>query len=330
MKKGLLLGALAATALWSGAALAGDEPTKTEVNTTQQTTQAQPTDSWRDSSVPDQNTGVGGSGDLNTASTPQATPAIPQETPKQGSVTVDPGNGQKVVVEPKPGQDVTVQTGQGGAGLTPDQPVAQPAEPAPPAYLPTQPEPVVKEESSSSKHMRGVSVVGNAGVEGYTGSLAPRIDPGLTYGAALGLRPSKVFGVELGYSGAVNEVDTGSSNINAATGADIVRNGGSAVATLGLTASPVQPYILAGVGVNDYRVRGATALLGFKNDVSGDVPVGAGVRTQVGAFTADARFGYHIPFDDQFAAGTAARSFVGLNSENAGRYQATVNLGSTF
>jgi len=327
MKKGFLLGALAATALWSGAALAGDEATGTDVQPKQETTQTQP-DSWRDSSVPDQNTGVGGSGDVNTSSTPTTLPS--EDTAKQGSVTVDPGNGQKVVVEPKPGQDVTIQTGQGGAGLTSDQPVAQPVEPAPPAYLPTQPEPVVKEESSSSKHMRGVSVVGNAGVEGYTGALAPRIDPGLTYGAALGLRPSKVFGVELGYSGAVNEVETGASNINASTGADIVRNGGSAIATLGLTASPVQPYILAGVGVNSYRVRGATPLLGFQNDVDGDIPLGAGIRTQFGAFTADARFGYHVPFDDQFAAGVAARSFVGLNSENAGRYQATVNLGSTF
>jgi len=323
MKKGLLLGALAATALWSGAALAGDDQAATDTQVNQDTSQVNQ-DAWRDSTVPDQNTGIGGSGDTAATTTdiPSSTDtASTATTPAQnpGAVTVDPGNGQKVIVNPGDGQNVTVQTAPNDA----------PVQTAQPAYLPAQPTPVVQEESSSSRHLRGVSVVANAGIEGYTGGLAPRIDPGLTYGASLGLRPSKVFGIELGYSGAVNEVTT-PGNVNAANGADIIRNGGQAIATVGLTASPTQPYLLAGVGVNSYQVRGATAALGFRNDVDGDIPLGAGLRTQFGAFTADARVGYHVPFDDQFATGVAARDVVGLNSEAAGRYQGTLNFGSTF
>src|SRR5207237_292275 len=113
-------------------------------------------------------------------------------------------------------------------------------------------------------------------------------------------------------------------------GPDIVRNGGQAVATLGLTAAPVQPYILGGVGVSRYNVRHGQQL-GFKSDTTGALPVGAGLRTHMGHFTADARLGYNFLFDQNFApVGTTGIEAPGTNSNfsRGGRYLGTLSVGS--
>ncbi|HEX8539950.1 MAG TPA: hypothetical protein VF664_20985, partial [Cystobacter sp.] len=61
-----------------------------------------------------------------------------------------------------------------------------------------------EDNRESGADMRGVSVLVGGGVEGYTSALGSDIRPGAAYGATLMLRPSKVLGVELGYSGAAN------------------------------------------------------------------------------------------------------------------------------
>jgi hypothetical protein len=130
-----------------------------------------------------------------------------------------------------------------------------------------------------------------------------------------------VFGIELGYSGAVNNLDTRVAG-GAGSGPDLVRNGGQAALTFGLAATPVQPYVLGGVGLSDYHFRGAAA--GFRDDTVGNVPVGAGLRTQIGDFTADLRADYNFLFSQDFAPGVSE----GVN-EN-GRYAGTLNIGGTF
>jgi len=178
----------------------------------------------------------------------------------------------------------------------------------------------VKEEEHTK--MRGVTVVAGGGVEGYTGALKDRLQLGPSYGVGIDMRPSKVLGVELGYTGAVNE-------INGSGGANVVRNGGQALLNIGLTATPIQPYLIGGVGVNNFHVQGGGVAMGYRNDTGGDVPLGAGLRTHFGSFTADARFDYRIPFEEQFAP-VATRDVAGLNSVDGARYQATLNIGSTF
>jgi hypothetical protein len=157
------------------------------------------------------------------------------------------------------------------------------------------------------------------GVEGYTGALAPEINPGATYGVTAAIKPSKVFGLELGYNGAVNELDVTGAGVD--DGPDLVRNGGQAAVTLGLGAAPVQPYVLGGIGFSDYNFRGDAG--DFSDDVVGNVPVGAGLRTHIGDFTVDLRGNYNFLFDQDFAGVDD-----GLN-EN-GRYSGTLNIGGTF
>jgi hypothetical protein len=175
--------------------------------------------------------------------------------------------------------------------------------------------------------MRGLTLLLGAGVEGYSGGLAPRVDPGVTYGVTAALKPSKVLGLELAYSGAQNEIDS-SGLADTLDNPDIVRNGGQAAVTVGLTASPWQPYILGGIGISDYNVRGGGELAGFSDDTVGNVPVGVGLRAHLGDFTADLRGTWNFLFDQELSAlepGGEDADFA-----DGGRYSGTLNLGATF
>lgn len=178
-----------------------------------------------------------------------------------------------------------------------------------------------EQEQKKGEHLRGVGVTIGGGVEGYTGSLASNVDPGAAAGVTVALRPSSVLGFEVGYTGAVNEIDPRFALPS--NGPDIVRNGGNAALTIGLAATPVQPYVLGGIGLSRYNVRNGGAV-GFRDDTVGNVPVGVGLRTQIGAFTADLRGDYNFLFSQDFAPAT-----VDTNA-GSGRYQGTLNLGGTF
>ncbi|WP_309888139.1 hypothetical protein [Archangium sp.] len=175
-------------------------------------------------------------------------------------------------------------------------------------------------DKESKANMRGLTVLLGAGVEGYTGGLAPQINPGASVGVTAALRPSKTFGLELGYTGAVNNLDRDV----AGSGPDIVRNGAQAAVTVGLSAAPVQPYLLGGFGMNWYNVRNGESL-GFSDDTNSKVPVGVGLRTHIGSLTADARVNYNFLIADDFAPGV-----VDTGAANTGSYNGTLNIGGTF
>ncbi|MGZ3460743.1 MAG: outer membrane protein [Archangium sp.] len=171
------------------------------------------------------------------------------------------------------------------------------------------------------KHLRGVGVLIGGGVEGYTGGLAPNINPGAAWDVRVDARPTSVLGIEGSYVGAENEIDRRfGSNGN---GSDIISNGANAALTVGLAATPIQPYVLGGIGVTWYNVRHGFAA-GFKDDTVGNVPVGVGLRTQVGAFTADLRGDYNFLFSENFAPADVK------NNAGTGRYMGSLNLGGTF
>lgn len=180
-------------------------------------------------------------------------------------------------------------------------------------------------------NMRGLTFSVGGGVEGYSGGLAPRLEPGAAYGASVGLKPSRVLGLELAYSGAVNNIDLGQLEDRFGK-PEIVRNGGQAVATLGLTASPIQPYVLGGIGISDYNVRNEGEALGYKDDTVGSVPLGAGLRFySAGAFSADLRGTYNLLFSDQVVPESrVAAQGENVNFVSGNSYNATLNVGATF
>ena len=257
-----------------------------------------------------QDEGVGGSGQAGQPVQPKADIPIQGQggmtlfcTPVQGQPAT--GGSGEVPLEPQsslPPPDTSVQTGAVDTAIPSDAAVGGSG------Y-----------EVKETQDTRGLSVLVGAGVEGYTGGLAPAINPGPTVGVMAGIRPSNVFGLELGYSGAVNSLDRPVSG----SGPDIVRNGAVANVTLGLAAASVQPYVLGGFGMNWYNVRNG-ASLGFTDDTSSRIPLGVGLRTQFGGFTADARVNYNVLLSDDLAPAVDNSEFT------TGSYQGTLNIGGTF
>ncbi|HYH96227.1 hypothetical protein [Hyalangium sp.] len=283
-----------------------------------------------DQSLDDQSLdeGVGGSGQVGVNQS-QGEMILKCQPVRSGT-----GTGGSGSIDPNYNQDLGSDVGAGGSGyqseplrepqVTPPAAPVTPVEPSSDAFTPTiddDEEQIVRQESDAD--MRGLTLMVGGGVEGYTGALASDINPGPAYGVTASIKPSKVFGLELGYSGAVNNLDNLAADIDAG-GPDLVRNGGQAAVTLGLGAAPVQPYVLGGIGFSDYNFRGAASTAaGFGDDTVGNVPVGAGLRTHIGNFTADLRANYNFLFDQDFAGVDD-----GLN-EN-GRYSGTLNIGGTF
>lgn len=181
--------------------------------------------------------------------------------------------------------------------------------------------------SRSDNFLGGISVKGGGGLEGYAGQVGTMVSPGVTWGVSAAAQPGRIFGLELGYSGAANEFREEAVS-GEANGPDIIRNGVSAVATVGLPLEVIrlQPYALAGVGVNRFSVRGGQAA-GFRSDTSADIPVGAGLKTRLGNIAADLRFDYNFGVGEEFAP-LGSRTFIG--TESARRYQGLLQVGGAF
>lgn len=179
-------------------------------------------------------------------------------------------------------------------------------------------------EKKSKNDKKGLTLLIGGGVEGYTGALAPQIAPGPSAGVTASLKPTSVLGIEVGYSGALNNIkDAGAAGAD--SGPDLVRNGGQAALTLAIAPTAVQPYLLGGIGISNYHFRGGEAL-GYSDDTVGNVPAGVGVRGHFGHFTADLRGSYNFLFDKQFAPNIES----GGDPSGGGSYNASLNVGGTF
>lgn len=196
------------------------------------------------------------------------------------------------------------------------------------------------EKDRGKSDARGVTVLLGGGVETYTGDLAPQLNAGPSWGVGVALKPVGALGLELGYTGAINSVQGSSGLVPDNSGtirsdvdneADILRNGGSAIATIGLGPAPFQPYLLGGIGVDWYNARNAEAAGRFRDDTVGSIPLGLGFRTHVGDFTADLRGVYGVLFNQGFAPAEGNTRLSEIGSETpTGRFGAQLRLGATF
>ena len=244
------------------------------------------------------------------------------------------------------------QSGTGGSGAISPEQQSAPLTPPPAAVMPPEPPPAAADATGGSgiaappatdfrpaaedieplevekkdrNDKKGLTLMVGGGVEGYTGALAPQIAPGPTAAVTASLKPTSVLGIEVGYSGALNNIkDAGEDG--AVSGPDLVRNGGQAALTLAIAPTAVQPYLLGGIGVSNYHFRGGEAQ-GFSDDTVGNVPAGLGVRGHFGNFTADLRGYYIFLFDKQFAPDIDAG---GGDQSGGGSYTPTLNVGGTF
>ncbi|WP_171448093.1 hypothetical protein [Corallococcus carmarthensis] len=262
--------------------------------------------------------GMGGSG--ASGITPQSQPPAPPPPPAAEPPAPPPPAGGNSGGMSQSDSSMSSEPATGGSG------VAAPSSATDfrPAATSEDIQPLEVEKKSKNKN-KGLTLLIGGGVEGYTGALAPQIAPGPSAAVTASLKPTSVLGVEVGYSGALNNIkDAGA--FGADSGPDLVRNGGQAALTLAIAPSAVQPYLLGGIGISNYHFRGGEAL-GYSDDTVGNVPAGVGVRGHFGHFTADLRGYYNFLFDKQFAPDIQPG---GSDPSGGGSYTTTLNVGGTF
>ncbi len=247
--------------------------------------------------------------------------------PARSSIEVYPADSSRVEVYPADRSRVEVRPQYSSSAIvdTGNTPATQPSAAQPNVQPASAVEPVYVDQDKDK--MRGLTVMAGGGVEGYTGDLASQLNPGPGWGVTAAIKPTKVLGIEIGYSGAVNNLKGNAVIGLQGRGADIVRNGVDARATVALSATPVQPYVMGGFGISRYSVRED---LKYQSDTSERVPVGGGIRSHFGQFTADARFAYNFLINEGFASAVNPDNVAGVSSVKAGAYQGLIQLGATF
>lgn len=159
----------------------------------------------------------------------------------------------------------------------------------------------VAEEKVKPRERIGIRVGG--GLEGQVMTLAERLATGPMWEAALSVAPFRWMAAEVMYSGSTHEVDSSQpfvGDTGATSGADFVRNGGQVAAIFNAPTPVVQPYALVGIGFDDHNWRGDPSIL-YRDDTSGRIPLGAGLKTGLGPFAADLRFNYNVLFSQDYA-----------------------------
>lgn len=155
------------------------------------------------------------------------------------------------------------------------------------------------------------------GFEGPTGELSGLLTGGPEWLAGVGIQPLPFLGMEANYTGATAEVDQRifGGDQGATSGADFVRNGADVTATVNLPTPLLQPYVLAGLGVDYYNYRGVNSAQ-FDDDTSGRVPLGGGLKANAGPVLADLRANYNILMSQNFAESTTSDKIGGTYNIN--------------
>ena len=214
-----------------------------------------------------------------------------------------------------------------GWGYSPRPPLPGDTLPLPPMNAPPAPQPLPEDPN---RWLEGVSALIGGGIEGYTGSLSSRLAVGPAWTFILGFHPTNVFGIEFAYQGALHSLTGGFAGSGNSGRADIIRHAGQANVTFAFGAWQVQPFVLAGVGINHYSVSDQAKALGFSEGTGGYIPVGGGVRFRVEGATLDLRGSWQLPFNDPLAAGGTGQNTLGLDTGNYQRWNVSLNIGGTF
>ena len=116
------------------------------------------------------------------------------------------------------------------------------------------------------------SVVLQGGASHYTSSLASGSDTGAAYGVRLGMLPTPMLGVELGYLGTQNNVK---QSLDIGREASTLKtNEGYADVRLNILPGAVTPYVFGGYGLT--WVNGGAAS-GVPNKTANTLPFGGGI-----------------------------------------------------
>jgi hypothetical protein len=177
----------------------------------------------------------------------------------------------------------------------------------------------VTDESESSWRRPSVGIMADVGVSDYSNDVNRDIDAGVGYGARVDLSPMRNFGVELGYAGAVNDLDESLS-----TDGRLVTNqiGGNLRVNLVPPTYDLplgfKPFVFGGAMY--HRIDSQNFTPGVTDGINAfAIPVGAGLEADIGKrFLVGGRFTYNFLFNE----------VDGFGGRNADNWLATVNLGA--
>lgn len=172
------------------------------------------------------------------------------------------------------------------------------------------------------------SVVLQGGASHYNQSLASGSDTGAAYGARLGMLPTPMLGVELGYLGTQNNVQ---QSLNTGRMASTIKtNEGYADVRLNVLPGALTPYVFGGYGLT--WVNGGAAS-GIPNRSVNTLPFGGGLEANVGTFKIGGRFQYNYLFDRIYTGTNASGTTTGIGADKGGSsdfWGVSLDLGASF
>jgi hypothetical protein len=171
------------------------------------------------------------------------------------------------------------------------------------------------------------SVVLQGGATRYTQSLAGS-ETGAAYGARLGLLPTPMLGLELGYLGTQNNINASLSQGRDAS--TLHTNEGYADIRLNILPGAVTPYVFGGYGMT--WVNGGAAA-GIPNGNTSTLPFGGGLEANIGAFKLGGRFQYNYLFSSISTGTNSSGTPTGVGVDKGGNsdfWGVTVDLGASF
>jgi Outer membrane protein beta-barrel domain len=180
--------------------------------------------------------------------------------------------------------------------------------------------------SSGARAGSEFSVTLDGGIVKYDQALAEPSSVGTQYGVRLGLLPTPVIGLEIGYLGSSTNVHDVANNV----GSRLVTNGGYADARVSFLPGNIAPYVFFGYGITSVKAsnEAPTALAGLHSHTASTVPFGFGLDVNVGSFKIGGRFQYNYLLTDQIVRSPTGTAGTAGNTTNF--YGFSLNLGASF
>ncbi len=157
-------------------------------------------------------------------------------------------------------------------------------------------------EEEDRRPMFGLGVSAGAGVTGFANDNANDIiDPGVDYTARLHVGGNSPIGLEAGYVGSAQNIDTTGLDNSAV----LISNGVEGALRLNLSTGVVQPYVIGGLAWRRYDITNEdfnTSSVNDEDDIL-EVPVGAGLAWRYGGALVDGRANYRFASQEDLIPG---------------------------